>query len=63
MNDQEFLQFIYDRLKNVYGESENIDYMIRFQGLIKDTFKNTENAHYTMARLIDSVQHYKKHGS
>jgi len=51
MNDQEFLQFIYDRLKNVYGESENVDYMVRLQDLIEDMFKDTENAQHTMAFL------------
>jgi hypothetical protein len=49
-------------MKNVYGESEINDYMVRLQGLIGNTFKDTENTQYTMVGLIDSIHHLKTHG-
>ena len=35
MKDSEFLQFIHDRLMNVHGENELIDYMHRMRELIE----------------------------
>lgn len=34
MNDKDFLQWIHGRLKNVHGENENIDYMLKLQSII-----------------------------
>jgi hypothetical protein len=34
MNDSKFLTWIYYRLKNVHGENENYDYMIRLKKYI-----------------------------
>ena len=33
-NDQKHLEWIYDRLIHVYSESPNVDYMLRFRGII-----------------------------
>ena len=34
--DQQHLQWLYDRLRVVYGENKNIDYMRKFQSIIDD---------------------------
>ena len=34
--NSEHLQFIHDRLVNVYGESENVDFLIRLREIIKE---------------------------
>lgn len=34
MKDKAFLQFIHDRMKNVHGENENFDYMLKLQAII-----------------------------
>jgi hypothetical protein len=34
MNDKEFLTWIYERMKNVHQEDEDVDYMIRFKNII-----------------------------
>jgi len=41
---EEFLQFIYDRLEHVHGESPNVDYMIRLRQAIEGlaAFKRAE---------------------
>lgn len=33
--DKEFFTWIYNRMIHVYGESENVDYMIKFKALIE----------------------------
>lgn len=48
MNNTEHLNFIYNRLKNVYNENENIDYMITFKNII-------DNLQLQEARLLDAV--------
>lgn len=40
MNDKEFLQWIYDRLKNVHGENEHYDYMQKLKVVIKEYNKD-----------------------
>jgi hypothetical protein len=35
MTDNEFLQWIYDRMVNVYNENELFDYMQKFRGIIE----------------------------
>lgn len=37
--NREFLQWIYERMRCVYGEPENVDYMIKFKGIIDKTIK------------------------
>jgi len=32
--DKEFLQWIYDRIKHVYGEDSNMDYMRKLKSII-----------------------------
>jgi hypothetical protein len=34
MSDIEHLQWIHDRIINVYGENENVDFLIRFKTII-----------------------------
>ena len=36
MTKSEHLQWLHDRIVNVYGESENVDFLIRFREIIKD---------------------------
>jgi len=36
MNDKEFLQWIWDRLKFQHGENPNVDYMRNFKRIIED---------------------------
>lgn len=36
-NNQEHLKWIYDRLILVHNENPNVDYMVRFRGIIDDT--------------------------
>ena len=38
MNDKEHLQWIHDRIVNVYGENENVDFLIKMREII-DNFK------------------------
>ena len=34
--DRKHLQWIHDRLVNVYGESENVDFLIKMREIIKN---------------------------
>lgn len=43
MSDSKFLQFIYDRLKNVYNEDIFFDYMQRLKALIDKLEKLEQN--------------------
>jgi len=36
MSNVEHLEWVYGRMKNVHGENENLDYMIRFKSIIDD---------------------------
>ena len=36
MSDSEHLQWIHDRIVNVYGENENVDFLIRFRTIINE---------------------------
>jgi len=42
MKDSEHLQWIHDRIINVYNESENVDFLIRLREIIKTT-KDSED--------------------
>lgn len=37
MTDKQFLQWVHDRLKNVHGENENVDYMHKLRAIIHAT--------------------------
>jgi hypothetical protein len=37
MNDQEFLMWLHERLVEVHGESEYVDYMHKLRAIIKNT--------------------------
>lgn len=37
--DHQHLEWIYQRMKNVHGEDENVDYMLKFREVI-DSLKN-----------------------
>lgn len=37
MKDKEFLQFIFERLKNVHGENETLDYMRKLKAIVEST--------------------------
>jgi hypothetical protein len=36
MSDKEYLQWIYERIVNVYGESENVDFLIKMREIIEN---------------------------
>lgn len=42
MKDFEHLQWIHDRIINVYNESENVDFLIRLREIIKTTKDSEE---------------------
>jgi hypothetical protein len=42
MKDFEHLQWIHDRIINVYNESENVDFLIRLRKIIKTTKESEE---------------------
>ena len=35
MTDKEYLQWIHDRIVNVYGENENVDFLFRMKEIIE----------------------------
>lgn len=39
MNDKEFLKWVHDRIVNVYGESPNVDFLIRLREITESKFK------------------------
>ena len=43
MKDFEHLQWIHDRIINVYNENENVDFLIRMREIIKTTKENEEH--------------------
>ena len=45
MTNSEHLQWLHDRIVNVYGESENVDFLIKFREIIKD-IKDEEDIKY-----------------
>ena len=36
ISDIEHLQWLHDRIVNVYGENKNVDFLIRFRTIIND---------------------------
>jgi len=49
MSKSEHLQWLHDRIVNVYGESENVDFLIRFREIIKD-IKDEEDIKHWIGR-------------
>jgi len=43
MNNSEHLQWIHDRIVNVYGESENVDYLIKLREIIAEEKTSEES--------------------
>lgn len=37
MNDKIFLQWLHDRMIHVYGENENVDFLMKLQNIINNT--------------------------
>ena len=54
MTKSEHLQWLHDRIVNVYGESENVDFLIRFREIIKD-IKDEEDIKYIKENLMKGL--------
>ena len=54
MEKSEHLQWLHDRIVNVYGESENVDFLIRFREIIKD-IKDEEDIKYIKENLMKGL--------
>ena len=54
MSDSEHLQWLHDRIVNIYGESENVDFLIRFREIIKD-IKDEEDIKYIKENLMKGL--------
>jgi len=54
MTDSEHLQWLHDRIVNVYGESENVDFLIRFREIIKD-IKDEEDIKYIKENIMKGL--------
>ena len=54
MKKSEHLQWLHDRIVNVYDESENVDFLIRFREIIKD-IKDEEDIKYIKENLMKGL--------
>ena len=54
MTNSEHLQWLHDRIVNVYGESENVDFLIRFREIIKD-IKDEEDIKYIKENIMKGL--------
>ena len=54
MKDKEFLQWIYDRMHYVHGESEYVDYMLKLKCVIEATDPE---------QLTPNIMHTTKYGN
>jgi hypothetical protein len=54
MTNSEHLQWLHDRIVNVYGESENVDYLIKFREIIKD-IKDEEDIKYIKENIMKGL--------
>ena len=54
MTDSEHLQWLHDRIVNVYGENENVDFLIRFREIIKD-IKDEEDIKYIKENIMKGL--------
>ncbi|MCP3941084.1 MAG: hypothetical protein GY710_06330 [Desulfobacteraceae bacterium] len=55
MKDKEFLQWIHDRIIEVYGENKNIDFLHRLRKIIEETEIN-DNKFTFFKTSIDKLQ-------
>ena len=58
MTDNDFLQWIYNRMVEVHNENELYDYMHKFKGIIEKN-KMTEKDKNQMVRLCKDCKYYK----
>lgn len=54
MKKSEHLQWLHDRIVNVYGESENVDFLIKFREIIKD-IKDEEDIKYIKENIMKGL--------
>ena len=54
MTDSEHLQWLHDRIVNVYGENQNVDFLIRFREIIKD-IKDEEDIKYIKENIMKGL--------
>ena len=54
MTNSEHLQWLHDRIVNVYGESENVDFLIKFREIIKD-IKDEEDIKYVKENIMKGL--------
>ena len=52
--DSEYLQWLHDRIVDVYGESENVDFLIRFRKIIKG-IKDLEDIHHINETIMNAL--------
>jgi acetylornithine deacetylase/succinyl-diaminopimelate desuccinylase-like protein len=56
MHDREFLQWIHDRLNQVHGENEFVDYMHKLRAIINATDPDQLTPNVLTNPHIDTVQ-------
>ena len=54
MTNSEHLQWLHDRIVNIYGESENVDFLIKFREIIKD-IKDEEDIKYIKENIMKGL--------
>jgi hypothetical protein len=54
MTNSEHLQWLHDRIVNVYGESENVDFLIKFREIIKG-IKDEEDIKYIKENIMKGL--------
>jgi len=54
MTNSEHLQWLHDRIVNVYGESENVDFLIKFREIIKD-IKDEEDIQCINETIVNAL--------
>ena len=58
MTDNDFLQWIYNRMVEVHNENELYDYMHKFKGIIEKNKMTEKNKNQTV-RLCEDCKYYK----
>jgi len=54
MTNSEHLQWLHDRIVNIYGESENVDFLIKFREIIKG-IKDEEDIKYIKENIMKGL--------
>jgi len=54
--DKEFLQWLYDRIKNIYHEDSNMDYMRKLKSIIDNTVDQDVGNTMAMIARIDALE-------